>query len=73
MDSASGSTSKRRWVVLTLLFVITVISFIDRLTLSVLAPVIRSTFHLTNEHYGRIAAALQFGMMSGEFPMGLRS
>lgn len=70
VDSASGSTSKRRWVVLTLLFVITVINFIDRQTLSVLAPVIRSTFHLTNEHYGRIVAALQFGMMSGEFPMG---
>lgn len=70
VDSASGSPSKRRWVVLTLLFVITVINFIDRQTLSVLEPVIRSTFHLTNEHYGRIVAALQCGMMSGEFPIG---
>ncbi len=70
VDSASGSTSKRRWVVLTLLFLITVINFIDRQTLSVLAPLLRLTFHLTNGHYGCIVAALQFGMMSGEFPMG---
>jgi ACS family hexuronate transporter-like MFS transporter len=62
--------STRKWVVLALLFTITTINFIDRQTLSVLAPVLRSAFHLTNEHYGRIVAALQFGMMTGEFPMG---
>lgn len=61
---------RRRWLVLTLLFAITVINFVDRQTLSVLAPVIRSVFHISNEQYGRIVAALQFGMMSGEFPMG---
>jgi MFS transporter, ACS family, hexuronate transporter len=66
-----GSTLYRsRWVILALLFTITVINFIDRQTLSVLAPVIRETFHLSNQQYGRIVAALQFGMMSGEFPMG---
>ncbi len=61
---------RRRWWILGLLFSITVINFIDRQTLSVLAPVICSAFHLTNVAYGRIVAALQFGMMSGEFPMG---
>jgi ACS family hexuronate transporter-like MFS transporter len=61
---------RRRWLILGLLFSITVVNFIDRQTLSVLAPVIRSIFHLTNVEYGRIVAALQFGMMSGEFPMG---
>lgn len=61
---------RRRWWILGLLFTITVINFIDRQTLSVLAPVICSAFHLTNVAYGRIVAALQFGMMSGEFPMG---
>ncbi len=60
----------RRWVILALIFSITVINFIDRQTLSVLAPVLKATFHLSNEYYGRIVAALQFGMMSGEFPMG---
>lgn len=61
---------RRRWFILGLLFCITVINFIDRQTLSVLAPVICSIFHLSNTQYGRIVAALQFGMMSGEFPMG---
>lgn len=62
--------SRRRWLVLGLIFTITVINFIDRQTLSVLAPVLRKTYALSNEQYGRIVSALQFGMMSGEFPMG---
>jgi len=62
--------SWRRWAVLALLFFITVINFIDRQTLSVLAPVIRASFHLSNTQYGRIVSAFQFGMMSGEIPMG---
>ena len=61
---------RRRWVILALLFSIIVINFIDRQTLSMLAPVLRSVFHLSNTAYGRIVAALQFGMMSGEFPVG---
>ena len=61
---------RRRWLILALLFALTVINFIDRQTLSVLAPVVRTMFHLSNAQYGRIVAALQFGMMSGEFPMG---
>jgi MFS family permease len=64
------SVSRCRWWILALLFVITVINFIDRQTLSVLAPVIRASFHLSNTQYGRIVSAFQFGMMSGEIPMG---
>jgi ACS family hexuronate transporter-like MFS transporter len=67
---ASPRMSRRRWVILALLFLITVINFIDRQTLSVLAPVIRASFHLSNTQYGRIVSAFQFGMMSGEIPMG---
>jgi ACS family hexuronate transporter-like MFS transporter len=62
--------ARRRWLILALLFTITVINFIDRQTLSILAPVLRVALHLSNEAYGRIVAALQFGMMSGELPMG---
>jgi ACS family hexuronate transporter-like MFS transporter len=64
-----NATSKR-WLILSLLLAITVINFIDRQTVSVLAPLIRQAFHLSNEAYGRIVAAFQFGMMSGELPMG---
>lgn len=62
--------SRRRWVVLALVFTIIVVNFMDRQTLAMLAPVLRKIFHLTNAAYGRIVAALQFGMMTGEFPMG---
>jgi ACS family hexuronate transporter-like MFS transporter len=59
-----------RWQVLTLLFLATVINFVDRQTLSVVAPVLREEFHLSNTDYGRIVSAFMFGMMVGEFPMG---
>jgi sugar phosphate permease len=62
--------SNRRWLVLWLLLLITIINFIDRQTVSVLAPVIRASLHLSNAQYGRIVAAFQFGMMTAEFPMG---
>jgi ACS family hexuronate transporter-like MFS transporter len=61
---------RRRWFLLSLLLLITVINFIDRQTLSVLAPVLRQRLHLSNAQYGRVVSAFQFGMMSGEFPMG---
>jgi MFS transporter, ACS family, hexuronate transporter len=57
-------------VILGLIFAVTVFNFVDRQTLSVLAPVLRAALNLSNEQYGRIVSALQFGMMSGEFPMG---
>jgi MFS transporter, ACS family, hexuronate transporter len=66
----SSKAVKRRWLVLWLLLLVTIINFIDRQTVSVLAPVIRASLHLSNAQYGRIVAAFQFGMMTGEFPMG---
>jgi ACS family hexuronate transporter-like MFS transporter len=59
-----------RWIILVLLFGVTVINFVDRQTLSVLAPIIRDTFHLSNTQYGTIVSWFQFGMVVGEFPMG---
>ena len=63
-------SSGRAWLILCLLFFLTVIMFIARLALSVMAPVLRTVFHLSNTAYGRIVSALGFGMMTGEFPMG---
>jgi ACS family hexuronate transporter-like MFS transporter len=61
---------RARWIALTLLLTITIINFIDRQTVSVLAPVLRQMLHLSNEQYGRIVSAFQLGMTAGEFPMG---
>ena len=75
-QTESGSTaqthsSRRPWLILTLLFILTVIMFVARQALSIMAPVLRTIFHLSNEQYGRIVSALGFGMMTGEFPMGV--
>lgn len=71
--SSSGPTpaiTRGRWAILALLVAVTIFNFIDRQTLSVLAPRIRELLHLSHEAYGRIVAAFQFGMTFGEFPMG---
>ncbi len=59
-----------RWWILSLLFLVTVINFVDRLTLAYVAPVLKDTFALSNEDYGFIVSWFLFGMMVGEFPMG---
>lgn len=61
---------RHRWLILSMLFLLTVIMFIARQALSVMAPVLQTVFHLSSEAYGRIVAALGFGMMTGEIPMG---
>ncbi|HEV2324916.1 MAG TPA: MFS transporter [Terracidiphilus sp.] len=71
VSAAQAQDRRRPWLILSLLFLLTVIMFIARQALSVMAPVLRTVFHLSNEAYGRIVSALGFGMMSGEFPMGM--
>jgi ACS family hexuronate transporter-like MFS transporter len=68
--SPSRWWSQVRWRILSLLFLITVINFIDRQTLSVVAPVLLETFHMSNSDYARMVSAFMLGMMIGEFPMG---
>ncbi len=59
-----------RWRILGLLFLVTVINFVDRQSLSVVAPLLRDNLRLSNEDYGLIVASFSFGMLCGEFPMG---
>lgn len=48
-----------RWWIVWTLFFSTVINYIDRQTLSVLAPLITREFHMTNADYSRIVSAFQ--------------
>ncbi len=64
-------TKRWRWKVLGFLLALSIINFIDRQTLSVLAPQLKTIFHLSNTDYGGIVAAFSFGMMAAEFPMGM--
>jgi ACS family hexuronate transporter-like MFS transporter len=43
-----------RWWIIALVFLATLINFIDRLTIAVLAPVITADLHLTNLQFGRL-------------------
>jgi ACS family hexuronate transporter-like MFS transporter len=43
-----------RWYIIGMIFIVTVVNYIDRMTLSVLAPTIREAFSLSNTDYSRI-------------------
>ena len=53
-----------------MLFLVTLLNFIDRQALSNLASDITAEFKLSNTAFSTIPAAFRFGMMIGEFPMG---
>ncbi len=52
-----------RWWIATLLFLATVINYVDRQTLSVLAPVLRDEFRMSNTDYSRILFAFLLAYM----------
>lgn len=49
-----------RWVIISLVFFATLINYIDRLTVAVLAPLITEKLHLTNTEFGGIATWFLF-------------
>ncbi|HQU93459.1 MAG TPA: MFS transporter, partial [Pyrinomonadaceae bacterium] len=49
-----------RWVIIGLVFFATLINYIDRLTISVLAPAIMESFKLSNTEFGAIATWFLF-------------
>ncbi len=56
-----------RWVVISLVFLATVINYLDRQTLSVLAPMLREQFQMTHTTYAHIVFAfmLAYTIMNG--------
>ncbi len=64
--SATGNTESGfkinglRWVIIGLVFLATLINYIDRLTVSVLAPLITKELNLTNTEFGGIATWFLF-------------
>lgn len=49
-----------RWLIITMVFFATLINYIDRLTISVLAPVITRDLNLSNTEYGGVATWFLF-------------
>jgi ACS family hexuronate transporter-like MFS transporter len=63
----SGSRSRVRWSVGALLFASSVINYIDRQTLSALAPILKVEFHWTNSDFASllIAFRIAYTVMQG--------
>jgi MFS transporter, ACS family, hexuronate transporter len=59
--------SPLRWLMIGLVFWATMINYMDRQALAVLAPVLRDEFHMSNLSYGRIVSAfmLAYTIMNG--------
>ncbi|MGQ0384632.1 MAG: MFS transporter [Gammaproteobacteria bacterium] len=62
-------TQKRWWIAIALCAV-TMIGYVDRLALSVAAPVIRGKFELSNEQYGFITLAFLMSYAAGQLLLG---
>jgi len=56
-EPEAPSLPRLRWVMISMAFLATVINYLDRQTLSVVAPVLRDQFHMSNEHYSRVVSA----------------
>jgi MFS transporter, ACS family, hexuronate transporter len=59
-----------RWYIIGMIFLVTVVNYIDRMTLSVLAPTIREAFNLTNTDYSRIVFSFLLAYTISQSAMG---
>src|SRR5690349_14845042 len=59
-----------RWVVCAMLLLATVISYINRQTVAIVAPVIAQEFHLNNEQIGRILSSFLLAYTFGQLVAG---
>jgi ACS family hexuronate transporter-like MFS transporter len=62
--------TQKRWWIAILLCAVTMIGYVDRLALSVAAPVIRREFGFTNEQYGFITFAFLLTYAFGQLLLG---
>jgi ACS family hexuronate transporter-like MFS transporter len=54
-----------RWLVVALLFLLSTVNYLDRQTLSVLAPTLRDLHGLTSEHYSYVVTGFLVAYMAG--------
>jgi ACS family hexuronate transporter-like MFS transporter len=70
MPTAGKPISSLRWWIAGLLFASTVINYIDRQTLSLLAPFLKLEYHWTNSDYADIAIAFRVAYSIGQTVFG---
>lgn len=70
MPIARKPISSLRWWIAALLFASTVINYLDRQTLSLLAPYLKVEYHWTNSDYANIAIAFRIAYSIGQTLFG---
>lgn len=70
MEKAPRPIPSLRWWIGGLLFASTVINYIDRQTLSLLAPYLKIEFHWTNSDYANLAIAFRVAYSIGQSAFG---
>src|SRR5277367_1244258 len=70
MGNARKPIASLRWWIGGLLFASTVINYIDRQTLSLLAPFLKLDYHWTNSDYANIAIAFRIAYSIGQTVFG---
>jgi MFS transporter, ACS family, aldohexuronate transporter len=68
--SARRTNSNLRWWIATVLFLSTVINYLDRQTLSLLAPFLKVQYHWTNTDYAYIVIAFRVAYAIGQTLFG---
>ena len=70
MQNVRKPISNLRWWIGGLLFASTVINYIDRQTLSLLAPYLKLQYHWTNSDYANLAIAFRVAYSIGQSVFG---
>jgi ACS family hexuronate transporter-like MFS transporter len=70
MAAAAKPISSLRWWIGGLLFASTVINYLDRQTLSLLAPYLKLQYHWTNSDYANLAIAFRLAYSIGQTAFG---
>src|SRR5437762_1017663 len=68
--SAKRVVSNLRWWIASVLFLSTIINYLDRQTLSLLAPFLKVQYHWTNTHYAYIVIAFRVAYAIGQTSFG---
>ncbi len=72
IDSALGAQNSNawKWWLMIVLFLATILSYLDRQTMSLCSAMICDEFELTNEQYGQVVAAFRWAYAATHVPAG---
>ncbi len=70
LQAAKPSGSAWKWFICLVLFLATVLNYLDRQTMSICGPKITEEFSLSNEEFGRLLSAFRWAYAIAQIPAG---